>query len=60
MALSRARPLKERYAFMGDLPNFPQGKGCIVPALFLVALAVVLIGGLIAFGHALSFAPAFN
>lgn len=45
---------------MGDLPDFPQGKGCILPAIFLVLCGTILVGELIALGYALSQAPAFN
>ncbi len=45
---------------MGDLPDLPQGKGCILPAIFLIFCAAILIGGLMALGYALSELPAFK
>jgi len=45
---------------MGDLPDFPEGKGCIIPFIVLIICAGILIAGAIALSTALSHFPAFS
>lgn len=40
---------------MGDMPEFPQGKGCILPLLFLIICGGIFIGAFAAYYYAVPF-----